>query len=109
MNLLNYKIKPVTIDWSSITLPLLAGTPIGADGTIQNDGDAIGLVIDTITVKPLFPSIYVLIAGDIDEGDIEYETLDDTAIAALRGIRIFDSNGAVVVPEEADADADGEE
>ena len=104
MNLLNYKIKPVTIDWSSITLPLLAGTPIAADGTISNDGDAIGLVIDTITVKPLFPSLYILIAGDIDESDIEYDDLDDAAIAAMGGIRIFDENGALVVPEEADAD-----
>ena len=99
MNVQNYKLKPVTINWSSITLPLLAGTPIGADGTIQNDGDAIGLVIDTITVRPLFDSIYVLIAGDIDEADIEYDSLDDAAIAALGGIRIFDENGALVVPD----------
>jgi len=93
MNALNAKYKTQPMKWDSITFPLLQGTPVNADGEISNDGDAIGMVTETFTEKPLLPALSILIAGDIDESEIVYE-LSDEAAAAMSGIRIYKADGS---------------
>ena len=97
MNALNTKMKSVKMNWASITFPLLQGTPIGADGTIQNDEDAIGLVMTTLTERPLLPNIDILVAGDIDESEIVYNSptgLSNAAKNALSNIWIYGADGS---------------
>ena len=93
MNVLNAKYKNTKINWGNITLPLLPGTPIGADGTIQNDADAVGIVTDRFDTVPFLPELPLLVAGDVDASQILYE-LSDEAKAALGGIRVFAADGS---------------
>ena len=93
MNILNAKYKTQPMKWDSITFPLLQGTPINADGEISNDEDAIGMVTETFTARPLLPALSIVIAGDIEEKEIVYE-LSDAAVAAMSGIRIYNADGS---------------
>ena len=97
MNALNTKFKSVRMNWDSITFPLLQGTPIGADGTIQDDEDAIGLVMTSLTERPIMPNIDILVAGDIDAREIVYNAptgLSDEAKNALSNIWIYGADGS---------------
>lgn len=93
MNILNAKYITQKIDWSSITFPLLPGTPISAAGQVSNDSDAIGIVTEKYAAEPYLPCINILVAGDVDASEILYE-LSDAAKEVLVGIRIFSTDGS---------------
>lgn len=98
-NVKNGKYLSVKMDWDNITLPLNAGTPVSLDGAIANDDTAIGIVPQTVTVKPIIPEIYILNGGDVDLDEIEAafgDELDEAAIAAMDGIRFWGANGTPV-------------
>lgn len=91
-NVKNGKYLSVKMDWDNITLPLNAGTPVSLEGAIANDDTAIGIVPQTVTVKPIIPEIYILNGGDVDLDEIEAafgDELDEAAIAAMDGIRFY--------------------
>ena len=80
--------------WSAYTFPLKPGTPIDKDGAVSNDGDAIGIVMETIAKAPDTKSdmLSILIGGYVDAGELGYE-LSDAAVQAMQGITIYDANG----------------
>lgn len=97
MDIKNGIYMPIELKWSSITLPLKAGSPIRATGVVANNGYAIGLVPQTITVKPDLPGIYLLIGGEVSLPEVEasYDTLDKEAKAAMKGITFRKADGTI--------------
>lgn len=104
MRVKNEKIMEQKIAWSTITLPLLQGTPVDKDGEIANDETAVGLVMQTYAKKPLMDSIYILVGGYVDESEILYNAdgdpkgLSDAAKGSLSGIFLFKEDGDVDKP-----------
>lgn len=91
-----YKI--IDIDWSDITPPLKEGSPMALDGTISNDGDAIGLVTQYVIKTPNTNSVRLLVGGDVDLEEVEAafgDELEDACKAALDGIRFHLADGSV--------------
>lgn len=91
--------KPVAIRWDTVSLPLRAGTPISAAGLVANDGTALGLVPQTVTVRPVLPELQLLTAGEVKLGEAEQAsglTLSAAARRAMAGIRFVDSRGGAV-------------
>ena len=100
--------KSIWMDWDNITLPLKAASPVSADGVVANNNQAIGLVPQTVTVRPVIPELYILVAGDVSgaEAEATYGTpYTDEAIEAMDGIRFMDYNGssAMNIPERVSA------
>ena len=105
MNIERGNFEIVTLDWSKITLPLKAGTPVNKDGEIANSSEAIGLIPATITVKPVIPSVYVLVSGDVILSEVNASfggKLKSEARAAMSGINFFLDDGKI---DGASADA----
>ena len=84
--------RNIPIKWNTITLPLVAGTPINFGGTVSNDGKAIGIIPQTITEKPVFADTLLLVGGDVQLCDVPYDLSSD-AILAMDGIRFFGADG----------------
>ena len=60
------KVERVTLDWGNITpSELPAGTPIGADGRVHNDGSAKGLLMRTVN-EPWSGTGEIITAGYVD-------------------------------------------
>lgn len=94
MRIDNGVYRSIKVDWSDITLPLKAGTPMALDGTISNDADAIGLVPqDVIEATVQLPEyIYILVGGEVYLPEVEALSgleLDDAALSAMGGIRFY--------------------
>ncbi len=101
MIITNGHYKPVAIRWDTVSLPLRAGTPISAAGLVANDGTAIGLVPQTVTVRPVLPELYLLTAGEVKLGEAEQAsglTLSAAARRAMAWIHFVDSRGGTVDP-----------
>ena len=84
--------QPVKIAWAGITLPLKAGTPVSLAGAVSNNGNAIGIVPQTVTVLPVIPEMNILVGGDVDLAECQASygaEYDDAAIQAMDGIRFF--------------------
>ncbi len=99
MIITNGHYKPVAIRWDTVSLPLRAGTPISAAGLVANDGTALGLVPQTVTVRPVLPELQLLTAGEVKLGEAEQAsglTLSAAARRAMTGIRFVDSRGGTV-------------
>lgn len=97
LNITNMRTESVKIDWSKITFPLKAGTPISAAGLIKNDGNAIGITIDDIQVWPALTNITIAVAGEVSLAEVESSsglTFTSACKKALSGIRFMGSNGA---------------
>ena len=106
MNISNGLYKEVEINWQAITLPLKAGTPIGASGIIANNGSAVGLIPQTITKRPLMPNVYILVAGEVDSAEVNAEsgmTISNDAKKALSAIIFRAGNGQPTPPVVHDA------
>lgn len=91
--------KSIAIDWSNITLPLNAGTPVSLAGAVANNANAVGIVPQAYKEVPLMPEIYVLIGGDVDLEECEEtygDSYDEAAIAAMDGIRFYTEDGTPV-------------
>jgi len=102
MNVL--QTRSIQVNWVNVTLPLKKGTPISMGGEISNNSNAVGIVMDNITVKPLFPSLLIMVGGDVKLNELEY-TLSDEALASMDGIRFYGADGtpqpnrSLVVPK----------
>lgn len=99
MKINNAVVEPVAIKWDNITLPLKEGTPISIGGNVANDGTAMGLVIVTVTEKPVVsPVIQLLVSGDVDLEEVEKSfgsALEHSAKAAMSGIRFHKADGTI--------------
>lgn len=99
MKINNAVVEPVAIKWDGITLPLKEGTPISIGGNVANDGTAMGLVIVTVTEKPVVsPVIQLLVSGDVDLAEVEKSfgsALEHSAKAAMSGIRFHKADGTI--------------
>lgn len=101
MRVSNAVYKKLKMDWKNITLPLRAGTPVSAEGVVANTSDAIGMIPENITTKPLMKTIYVLVGGDVDIDFAEAaygSTISDAAKEAMAGIRFYNADGSVYMP-----------
>ena len=113
MNVSRGIYSPVEIKWDQVTLPLKAGTPVNAGGLVANDGTAVGLVPEIIRVKPVFPALNLLVAGDVDLEDVEAEagiTFTDACKQALTGINFWTDDVRIFVPtpeEEEEEESSG--
>lgn len=99
MKIENGIYKSVSIRWEAVTLPLKAGTPITKAGVPCNDGSAVGLIPQTITVKPTLGDANILIGGDVSLAEVEASygsSLDGACIRAMDGIRFYSSDGTPV-------------
>ena len=99
MRIDNGRYREVVMDWSEITPPLKAGTPISAAGAIANTSSAIGLVPVTVIAQNVMPrSIFIIDAGDVDLEEVETEsglTISADAKAAMPAIRFHHADGTV--------------
>ena len=96
MKIANAVYKEIAINWDTISFPLKAGTPVSAAGLVSNDGKAIGLVPETIAKKPLMPSIFILIGGDVDAAEVDAQsgmTISDNAKKSMSGITFYGADG----------------
>ena len=107
MRIDNGRYREVVMNWTGITLPLKAGTPISAYGAIANNSDAIGLNPEKVIAQTPMPrSIYVLDAGDVDLAEVESlcgESLADDCKMALSGITFHLSDGKIDKTSDAGA------
>lgn len=55
MNISNGVFKSVLMNWDSFTFPVMEGTPVSAAGVEANTDDAVGLLPQSVTEKPLIP------------------------------------------------------
>lgn len=94
MNVQNLIQGKVTL--GSITYPLKAGTPLDASGEVSNDGDAIGLVMEDITEKPVLPDINICVGGVVNLAEAEAAsglTYTSGALQSMSGISFYGSDG----------------
>ena len=93
------KTVSVNMKWDTFTFPIKKGTPIGADGTLQNDSDAIGLVMEDLNESERYSGMpcYIMTGGyaDLEEISTSYGELTNDCIRALRGIVFYDDNAPV--------------
>lgn len=72
------KVETIKLDWDNIEPDeILAGTPIGEDGQIHNDGKAKGVLVRTVS-RLWDGTADILVAGDVDT--LEAETIAGVAI-----------------------------
>ena len=98
MRVANEVYKEIKMDWDNITFPLKEGSPVSLNGVVSNDGDAIGLVPQTITKEPLIKSIWILVGGDVDLAEVEEafgDSLEDAAKSNMNGLRFWLEDGTV--------------
>ena len=104
MKIENGVIKMVGIMWDTADVPMKAGSPVDNAGHVANNGNAIGLLLETVKEKPGYPSpttwgsIGVLTGGDVDLEEVEKTsgiTLTTEAKAAMGGIRFHLPDGTV--------------
>lgn len=80
----------IALDWANIEDDALgAGTPIGSDGQVHNDGQAVGVLMDTAD-RLWSGTVVVLCAGYVDKEEAETLsgiTLTNEAQAALHDIK----------------------
>lgn len=91
----------LTIKWTEDMFPLREGTPMSLGGVVANDGGAVGLIVDTYNIRPLFPVVRVLVGGTVRTEDVNKawgHELTDAAKAAMRGITFLDEHGAAFTP-----------
>ena len=103
MRVANEVYKEIKMDWDNITFPLKEGSPVSLDGVVSNDGDAIGLVPQTITKEPLIKSIWILVGGDVDLAEVEEafgDSLEDAAKSNMNGLRFWLDDGTVYNAKE---------
>lgn len=99
MNIKNANYKEIKIRWNTITMPLRAGTPIGLSGLEENNGNAVGIIPQTVQSKPVTERIFVLVGGDVvlDEVEKEYGAkLSAEAMAAMSGIMFYGPDGTPI-------------
>ena len=93
------KIEWVTLDWENITPnEIPAGTPIGADGRIRNDGQAKGLLMRTAN-EPWSGAVEIITAGYVDLTEAETVSgveLTNEAKCALHDIHFSGASGKMV-------------
>lgn len=88
----NGKYQSVAMVWGDITLPLKAGTPVSLSGAVANTKNAIGIVPQTYTKRPLMDSIYILVGGAVDKTECEAaygSSYTTAAIQAMDGIEFY--------------------
>lgn len=94
------KVKKITVDWANIDADTVdAGTPMGNDGQVHNDAEAIGMLMNRIT-KPWDGTCDVLVAGFVDVAEVAVE-LADAAINAMHGIRFVEDGVILPLPIES--------
>lgn len=86
MNISNGFYKAVQMRWDTFTFPVAEGTPVSAAGIEANSGDAIGIIPQSFTGRPLVPNCYILVSGDVD--GIGYDLSSD-AIKAMSSIHFL--------------------
>ena len=82
--------------WDDTTLPLKAGTPMSEAGVVANGSTAIGIVPETVSVRPPVGGLRLLVGGDVIRMEVEAsygETLSDDALEAMNGIRFYNELG----------------
>ena len=93
------RIEWIELDWDNITpSEIPAGTPIGADGQIHNDGSAKGLLIRTAN-EPWSGKVEIITAGYVDKVEAESLsglTLSNEALCALHDIHCAGTAGKMV-------------
>ena len=93
------KIETVVLDWDNIAVDEIpAGTPIGADGRIHNDGQARGLLMRTEN-EPWSGTADIIVAGYVDLAEAEEKsgvTLSNEAMNAMHNVIFSGNNGKVV-------------
>jgi hypothetical protein len=91
------KFQRIQIDWDSIDgTAIPAGTPLGADGQIHNDGAALGILTSSVSY-PWNGTGDILTAGYVDRAEAEAASglvLSNEAQAALHDVK-FDSQGKI--------------
>jgi len=110
MTIENAVYRQVAIRWDAVTLPLKAGTPVSEAGTVANDGSAVGIVTQTVAVRPPVDGILVLVGGDVARAEVEQlygAALEDTALEAMSGIRFFGEHGTPYVKPESGGGSGG--
>ncbi len=92
------KVERVTLDWANITpTEVQAGTPIGADGQIHNDGSAKGLLMRTVN-EPWDGTAEIITAGYVDKveaQELSGLTLTNEAQCAMHDIHFAGVAGKV--------------
>ena len=87
MNISNGVYKSIRMNWGAFTFPVPEGTPVSAAGIEANNESAIGILPQSVQLKPLIPDCYVLVSGAV--ADMSYE-LSDKAVSAMAGIDFVD-------------------
>lgn len=96
MHVKNAVYKEIKPGWKGITLPLKAGTPMNAAGQIVNGAGAIGIVPQTIAVKPVTPTINLLVGGSVSLAEVNAaygSALTKAAKESMNGIAFFGEDG----------------
>lgn len=96
MNIKNVVYRSISIDWARVTLPLKAGSPIGLSGIVSNSANAVGIVPQTYTKRPVLDSIYIVTGGDVQLAEVQRaygSALSADALAAMSGIRFYGADG----------------
>lgn len=97
--LTNYggKKKWIDIDWSNVDGNTIeAGMPIGADGQIHNDANAIGILVKSCDSR-FTRDGEILIAGYCEEAErktVSGVSLSSECRVALDGIALINANGS---------------
>ena len=96
MHVKNAVYEEITPIWSDITLPLKEGTPMNKAGKIVNGSGAAGIVPQTIAVKPVTPSINLLVGGSVSLAEVNAaygSALTKAAKESMNGIAFFGEDG----------------
>lgn len=96
VNAKNAVYREIEMNWGEITLPLKAGTPVGLNGQIANDSDAVGIVPQTVSVLPVVKSIRILVGGSVSLAEVNAaygSALTKAAKESMSGIAFYGEDG----------------
>lgn len=96
VNAKNAVYREIEMNWGEITLPLKAGTPVGLNGQIANDSDAVGIVPQTVSVLPVVKSIRILVGGSVSLAEVNAaygSALTKAAKESMSGITFYGEDG----------------
>lgn len=104
MNISNGFYKAVQMRWGTFTFPVAEGTPVSAAGVEANSGDAIGIIPQSFTDRPLVPNCYILVSGTVSGCGYN---LSDDAVNAMSGIDFIEKpkTGGSSLPDVSPDDA----
>lgn len=96
MKVTNAVYREIVPSWDDITLPLKAGTPMSESGQIANGSGAVGIVPQTVTVRPVVPVMRILVGGSVSLAEVNAaygEELSSAAMQAMSGILFYGPDG----------------